>query len=108
MTERTTLAGKSLIYRYRSGLETIGRFEAEDRLEWRGIAGAGAGRSGSEKIFVSQPREKLFFVSWVEASGTVVSQVLDLEAMRVTSFVSFEGSGGRMGMLDEGSLEETA
>ena len=108
MSEGAKLVGKSFIYRYRSGLETVGRFEAEDRLEWRGIAGAGAGRSGSEKIFVSQPRERLFFVSWVEASGTVVSQVLDLEAMRVTSFVSFEGSGGRMGMLDEGSLEETA
>jgi hypothetical protein len=45
-----------------------------------------------------------FFVNWIEASGTTVSQVLDLDAGHVVSFVTYTAGGTRQGTLDRGAL----
>jgi molybdenum cofactor biosynthesis MoaF-like protein len=48
----------------------------------------------------------VFFISWLEKSGTSVSQVLDLNKMQVTAFVTFDASNGRQSMFDKGTLTE--
>jgi phenolic acid decarboxylase len=101
------LEGRTLVYTYKSGLRVEGEFLGGSRLRWRALAGPAAGKTGEEAASISEVRAGLWFVSWVEASGTTVSQTLDLAAMTVTNYVTFDTPGGRRGMLDTGALEET-
>ena len=47
----------------------------------------------------------MYFVSWIEAPGTVISQVLDLNAMKVTLFAAFPDPAGMQGFLSRGTVE---
>ena len=48
----------------------------------------------------------VYFINWLEAAGTTVSQVLDFNMRNVAAFVTFEAAGRRQGMLDTGTFEE--
>jgi phenolic acid decarboxylase len=100
-----SLEGRKLIYSYRSGLKVEGEFLSGSRVGWRALTGPAAGKSGTEAASIAELRPGLWFVSWVEGSGTTVSQTLDLEAMTVASFVTFDAGGTRRGMFDTGTLE---
>jgi phenolic acid decarboxylase len=102
-----TLEGRAFIYTYKSGLKVEGEFLGSSRLRWRAITGPAAGKTGEEAASIAELRPGLWFVSWVETSGATVSQTLDLETMTVNNFVTFDTPGGRRGMLDAGTLEET-
>jgi phenolic acid decarboxylase len=101
-----TLEGRKFLYTYKSGLRVEGEFLSGSRVAWRALSGPAAGSSGTEAASVTEARPDLWFVSWVEGSGTTVSQVLDLHLMAVTSFVTFDAGGSRRGMLDTGDLKE--
>ena len=66
--------------------------------------GPAAGRSDTESIQVATVGEDIHFVCWVEKSGVTVSQVIDLPARRVVSFVTYDTPDGRRGVLDRGSI----
>ncbi len=100
----TTLEGRKFLYTYKSGLRVEGEFLAGSRLAWRALSGPAAGSSGTEAASIAEVRPDLWLVSWVEGSGTTVSQVLDLHLMAVTSFVTFDAGGSRRGMPDTGTL----
>ena len=99
-----TLTGMKLRYRYESGLDVSARFDAADRMTWRASSGPAAGRSDTESIQVATVGEDIHFVCWVERSGVTVSQVIDLTARRIVSFVTYDTPDGRRSVLDRGSI----
>jgi phenolic acid decarboxylase len=100
------LEGRKFLYTYKSGLRVEGEFLSGSRVAWRALSGPATGSSGTETASIAEVRPDLWFVSWVEGSGTTVSQVLDLHLMSVTSFVTFDAGGTRRGMPDTGTLSE--
>lgn len=47
----------------------------------------------------------IFFVSWMETSGTTVGQILDLNALRVSAFVTYAAESGRQSLFDVGTID---
>src|SRR5262245_44929691 len=100
------LEGRKFLYTYKSGLRVEGEVLSGSRVAWRAPSGPAVGSSGTEAASIAEVRPGLWFVSWVEGSGTTVSQVLDLDMMAVTNFVTFQAGPARRGMLDTGTLSE--
>ena len=99
--------GRTLLFAYdESGVRVVGRFPDETTLIWEALSGPSSGQSGMETIDAAPVGDSLYFVSWIERGGTCVSQVLDLEAMRVTAFISFDDAQGRKGQLAAGALTD--
>lgn len=98
-----TLSGKTLTLTYNSGLIVRGTYSA-DSVRWEALAGPAKGSTGSERTYVQALSPTTWFVSWVEASGTTVSQILDLDARKVWAFVTFAAGNARQATLDHGSI----
>lgn len=99
------LFGKKLLLSYESGFQVMGHYTSST-VSWEVRAGAESGSKGTENITVAEVAPNIFFVCWVEASGTTVSQVLDLDHAVVTGFVTFDTPEGRQGMFNRGTLTE--
>lgn len=100
-----SLIGKTLLYRYESGVEIVGRFESEGVLAWEALSGPAAGQSGVEQIFAAEVAPGIHHVAWLEQnSGTSISQVLDLNANAVTAFISWSVPEGRQAHFGRGAL----
>ena len=100
------LVGKKLLFRYESGLEVVGRYASADTVEWEALTGPAKGTKGTERTHTREVAPGIFFVSWLESSGTTVSQVIDLDTHRVTAFVTYAAGAERQAMLDHGSITE--
>lgn len=98
--------GKRFLFRYASGLEVTGHYRAADQMAWEALSGPSKGSKGTEKIHAQEVAPNVFFISWLEKTGTTVSQVLDLNKMQVTAFVTFDSGNGRQSMFDKGTLRE--
>ena len=94
--------GKTIRIKYGSGLEVEAHYETTAQLHWKCLAGPAIGQSGTETIQCRTIREGLYFVNWVEKSGTTVSNLLDFFENRVAAFVTYDAGSGRQGMLDSG------
>ena len=101
-----SFAGKTILYRYDSGLEVRGHFKSSTELEWEGLTGPSEGVRGSEKIYAEEVAPDIFFINWLEKTGVSVSQVLDLNRQRVTAFVTYSTDEGRISFFDRGSIAE--
>lgn len=100
-----TLAGRSFLLTYPTGLRIIGRY-AENAVTWEALSGPAAGTTGVERTYTYEVAPGVFFVSWAERSGTTVSQVLDLNNYVVTGFVTFASDSGRSVMSLQGSIAD--
>ena len=100
------LLGKKLIFRYESGLEVIGHYSTPTKVSWEALTGAAKGSKGRESVDMAEIAPNIFLVNWVEKSGTTVSQILDLDKLVVTAFVTFDTPQGRQSMFDKGTLTE--
>jgi len=100
------LLGKKLLFEYESGLEVIGHYQEPSQVSWEALSGPAKGSRGTESVAMAEVAPNIFFVNWVEASGTTVSQILDLYKMSATAFVTFETPEGRQSMFDKGRLTE--
>ena len=100
----TQLTGNRYIFEYKSGLTVEAYYPGEGVLEWKALTGPSAGSTGRENATIVEVRDGLYFVSWLESSGTSVSNVIDLKAMRVRSFVTFAVGEERRAMSDEGTV----
>ncbi|MFN2445651.1 MAG: MoaF N-terminal domain-containing protein [Vicinamibacterales bacterium] len=100
-----TLADKSFLLTYPTGLRLIGRYTC-DSVAWEALTGPAAGTTGVERTYTHEVAPGIYFVSWAEESGTTVSQVLDLNAKSVTGFLTFGGEKGRQTLFMQGSLTE--
>ena len=100
------LIGKKLLFHYESGLQVIGHYSSPTEVSWEALTGPAKGSTGTESVHMAEIAPSLFFVSWIEKSGTTVSQVLDLNEMVVTGFVTFDTPQGRQSIFDKGTLTE--
>lgn len=98
-----TLTGRTLTLTYQSGLIVRGTYGA-DSVSWEALSGPAQGRTGTERTYVHALSPTTYFVSWVEASGTTVSQVLDLDSRRVWAFVTYPTGATREAMMDRGTI----
>lgn len=100
------LVGKRLLLRYESGLEVQATYHSASSMTWEALAGPAKGTRGTENITTAEVAPQVFFVSWVEKSGTTVSNVIDLVHSRVSAFVTFETPEGRQSVFDKGTLAQ--
>ena len=98
--------GKTVVIRYASGLAVRASYPSATELRWEALSGPSAGRRGTERIDAAEVAPDVYFISWLEAEGTSVSNVLDLRAMRVTAFVTYDAGNGRRKLFDVGRVEE--
>ena len=101
-----SLVGKKLFLDYESGLQVIGDYTRPAEVWWEAITGPAKGSRGTESVNAAEIAPGIFFVNWVEKSGTTVSQVLDLNKFLVIAFVTFDTPQGRQSMFDRGTLTE--
>jgi hypothetical protein len=99
------IAGTKLRLNYDHGMRIDANSVSETEVRSHAHAGPAAGQDGSEACQVTEPGPQLYFVNWIEAPSTVISQVLDLNTMTVVAFVTFDAGGAMRGMLSRGSLE---
>lgn len=100
------LIGKKLLFHYDSGLQVIGHYSTPTEVSWEALTGPAKGSKGTEAVHMAEVAPNVFFVNWLEKSGTTVSQVLDLTKLLATAFVTFDTPEGRQSMFDTGSLTE--
>jgi phenolic acid decarboxylase len=100
------LIGKRLLFEYESGLQVIGHYSSGTEVSWEALSGPAKGSRGSESVDMAEVSAGIFFVNWIEQSGTTVSQVLDLNKMTVVGFVTFDTPQGRQSIFDKGTLSD--
>ena len=100
------LIGKKLLFHYESGLQVIGHYSTPTEVSWEALTGPAKGSKGIESVDMAEIAPNIFFVNWLEKPGTTVSQVLDLDRLVVTAFVTFDTPEGRQSLFDKGTLTE--
>lgn len=103
-----SFAGRTYLFQVDNGAAFRNAYSADGkRLRWEGL-GESAGQWEDVELHVAQVRPDLYFVSWTEPSGITVSHVMDLAALTVRAFWTYEGEGGRVGEMHSGTLEPVA
>lgn len=65
-------------------------YESENRLHWKTITKEGKIAEGEETVSYKRINDSIFFLSWIEADGFTVSQVIDVKNGKVEAFLSFD------------------
>ena len=86
------LTGHRFKYIYKTGAEYVIFFKDEHTLHWEAVAGPDKGRSAIEIYDSIQIEPNVHFISWLEADGTVVSQVVDYKQMHVYTSLAIDGN----------------
>ena len=74
----------AFIYHYNgSETEYAVRFDSDSALHWECITGDEKGRAADEIVSRSVIRPDVHLLSWIEADGLVVTQVVDFASMTV-------------------------
>ena len=97
------LVGSVLRISYDNGTSYVVDYLAEDCLRWRSEQGTPLGEL--ERAQIVRLGERRWMVSWLAVNGVTVTQVLDLEEQRATSFMTLLEGGERRAELLEGSIE---
>jgi hypothetical protein len=100
--------GKTVVMRYESGLEVKGYYPSTEELRWQALTGPSQGSEGVERIYSSEIAPNIYFINWLEAGGTTVSQILDMNRSAVTAFVTFDAGDSRQAVFDSGLVTELA
>ena len=77
-TTDTTLVGKRLHLRFPENVSTV-EYLSHKHLFWKSKDSVHGSKEGEDNYSVIRIGKSVFFVNWVEADGTTVSQVLDLD-----------------------------
>lgn len=82
----------SFIYRYNNDtVEYAVRFDTDTALHWECLKGDDKGRSANETATRLIVRPDVHFISWTEADGLVVAQVVDFQHMTVNTVLVIKG-----------------
>ncbi|MGG5576496.1 MoaF-related domain-containing protein [Myroides sp. C15-4] len=84
-----TLIGKKGILTY-PDFTAYMTYESENRLHWKTVTKEGEVAEGEETVSYKRINDHVFFLSWIEADGFTVSQVIDVHQGKVEAFLSFE------------------
>ncbi|KAI5480201.1 phenolic acid decarboxylase [Pseudohyphozyma bogoriensis] len=78
-----------LEYTYNNGWKYQFWVPNHERVVYSIHGGPMAGRTNFQTAYYQRIREKLWQMSWVEETGTIVSLVMDLNELRITTFICF-------------------
>ncbi len=76
------LVGKTIEYNYGEDIYHV-ILDTDSTLHWVGVQGGEKGVTGDETYFMESLDSSRIFISWDEANGIAVSQVLDFEQGKV-------------------------
>lgn len=80
--KKMTLVGKTIEYQYGESKYHV-RFDSDSTLHWVAVAGDEIGANEDEIYFSEWVDPHLLFITWGEANGIGVSQILDFEKGKV-------------------------
>ncbi len=83
------LVGKKIKYRYENGWEYHSYYESEQKIVYEVVSGPFGSRKAYQTTHSREIAPDIFMVGWYEETGTIVVQVINLQAMHVTSFAGF-------------------
>ncbi|MBF1311309.1 MAG: MoaF N-terminal domain-containing protein [Porphyromonas sp.] len=86
-TTDTTLVGKRLHLRFPDNISTV-EYLSHKHLFWRSKDSVHGSKEGEDNYSAVRIGTSVFFVNWVEADGTTVSQVLDLDERTCKAFIT--------------------
>ena len=98
--------GKKILLHYENGLEIIGDYTSPTEISWEALSGPAKGMKGTEKIQALEVASDIFFINWLEASGTTVSQILDFNNSTMVAFTTYDSDKGRQKTLGKGTFSE--
>lgn len=108
MGDSLELIGKTLLLKYSTGMMAEVSYTSPTTVHWVTLENGQATGEGDEAMDYQRLSGYQFFLSWIEADGTSVSQVVDLKGLTVTAFLTFadeNGRGGRGSQLLQGGVE---
>jgi hypothetical protein len=97
------LPGTRIHIAYPSGLELDAEY-GDGEVHWSVTAGPPAGRSGTNATHVAEVAPNIHFINWIEDNGTTITQLLDLNASVITTFVTFDSDGRRASTFQRGTI----
>jgi len=77
-----TLIGQTLEYRYGESIYHV-TFDSDSTLHWEAVAGDEKGAKENETYVAEWIESQKLFITWGEANGIGVSQILDFEKGKV-------------------------
>ena len=80
--KKMTLVGKTIEYNY-GEIKYHVRFDSDSTLRWVAVSGDEIGAYEDEIYFSEWVSDHLLFITWGEANGIGVSQILDFEKSKV-------------------------
>lgn len=83
------IVGKCARYQYDNGWRYEVLYAAPTRLEYVVHDGPFRGRTAYQTCSMEEVAPRVFMVSWLEETGTVVSTVVNLNTMRLTGSIAF-------------------
>ena len=93
-TTDTTLVGKRLHLRFPENVSTV-EYLSHKHLFWKSKDSVHGSKEGEDNYSAIRIGASVFFVNWVEADGTTVSQVLDLDERTCQAFLTSHIYSGR-------------
>ena len=84
-----SLIGKKVKYRYENGWEYNVHYESGKKVSYEVVSGPFGSRKAYQVTYSKEVAPNVVMVGWYEETGTIVVQVVNLNAMQVTSFAGF-------------------
>lgn len=104
-TGEYALIGKKAIITYPDFKAEV-TYSSDSTLHWKTTAN-GTSSEGDEKIFYKPLNDHQYFLNWIEKDGFSVSQVIDLQAKKVTTFSTFADEKSERGKRESANMEGT-
>ncbi len=101
------IIGKTLVLKYDNGMTAEVSYQSKNRIHWKTTEQGKVTGESDEAAVYTRLNTYQFFLSWIEADGSTVSQVIDLRHLTVTTFLSYAdkaGRGGRASSLLTGTV----
>nr|WP_314651176.1 MoaF N-terminal domain-containing protein [uncultured Porphyromonas sp.] len=83
----TTLVGKRLYFAF-DGNSSVVEYLSDRHLHWLSRDSVHGEKEGEDRYHAQHIESHIFFVNWVEADGTTISQVLDLKERTCQAFIN--------------------
>jgi phenolic acid decarboxylase len=91
-----TYAGHTYPFRVDNGVVFRNTYSEDgSRLRYETLEGPTAGAGEEVELQAAEIAPRLFFISWVEASGMTVSHAMNLNTKTVHAFWTWQDDGGR-------------
>ncbi|WP_327696714.1 MoaF-related domain-containing protein [Streptomyces sp. NBC_00459] len=101
-----TYAGKTFVLRVDNGVVFRNTYAADGTaLHYETLEGPTKGAEENVTLHTAEVAPGLFMLGWVEESGMTITHVMNLDALTVHAFWTYETGEGRVAELHTGVLE---